>query len=135
MKLKEWSKQEGVNYRTAVNWFHAGKLPVRATQSISGTITVDPPTAYIYARAEHEHQLQPQIDSVDEFCKANGWDYNIVVSDVGLNTDEARCGLTKLLTLKGARVVVLNKAVLAHSGVTYIDKCITNNGGELISLS
>jgi putative resolvase len=133
MKLKEWARQEGVNYRTAVDWFHAGRLPVRATQSISGTITIDPPTAYIYARVDNEDQdIQHQIDTVDVFCKVNKWDYNLVIEDVAPNTDESRAGLDKLLSLKDARVVVLKGEVLAHSGVTYIEKCITNNGGQLI---
>src|SRR6476620_1073382 len=43
MKLSAWAKEQGVSYRTALNWFHAGKLPVPARQLPTGTILIDPP--------------------------------------------------------------------------------------------
>lgn len=38
MKLKEWAREQGVSYRTALNWFHAGILLVSARQLSTGTI-------------------------------------------------------------------------------------------------
>ena len=38
MKLSAWSKEQGISYRTALNWFHAGTLPVPARQLPTGTI-------------------------------------------------------------------------------------------------
>ena len=43
MKLSAWAKEQGVSYRAALNWFHAGTLPVPARQLPTGTILVDPP--------------------------------------------------------------------------------------------
>lgn len=43
MKLKEWAREQGVSYRTALNWFHAGTPPVAARQLPTGTILVEPP--------------------------------------------------------------------------------------------
>ena len=43
MKLSAWAKEQGISYRTALNWFHAGTLPVPARQLPTGTILVDPP--------------------------------------------------------------------------------------------
>lgn len=43
MKLSKWAKQQGISYRTAWNWFKAGKMPVHAIQTKSGTILVDVP--------------------------------------------------------------------------------------------
>jgi putative resolvase len=40
MKLTEWSKQQGITYRTAWQWFKDGKLPVSAIQTKTGTILV-----------------------------------------------------------------------------------------------
>src|SRR3979411_3162908 len=40
MKLSEWASGQGVSYRTALNWFHAGTLPVSARQLPTGTILV-----------------------------------------------------------------------------------------------
>ena len=42
MKLSEWARGQGVSYRTALNWFHAGTLPVSARQLPTGTILVEP---------------------------------------------------------------------------------------------
>ncbi len=41
MKLKDWSKKQGISYLTAYRWFKAGKLPVKAYQSETGTIIVE----------------------------------------------------------------------------------------------
>ncbi len=41
MKLKEWSEKVGIKYLTAYRWFKAGKLPVKAYQTTSGTIIVE----------------------------------------------------------------------------------------------
>jgi len=43
VKLSVWAKENGVSYRAALNWFHAGTLPVPARQLPTGTILVDPP--------------------------------------------------------------------------------------------
>jgi len=40
MKLREWAKQQGVSYRTALRWFHGGTLPVEAEQMATGAIIV-----------------------------------------------------------------------------------------------
>jgi len=41
MKLSQWAKQQGITYRTAWNWFKAGKMPVKTIQTKTGTILVD----------------------------------------------------------------------------------------------
>lgn len=40
MKLSDWAKEQGIAYLTAYRWFKAGKLPVKAYQTESGTIIV-----------------------------------------------------------------------------------------------
>lgn len=40
MKLSDWADKQGISYLTAYRWFKAGKLPVKAYQSDSGTIIV-----------------------------------------------------------------------------------------------
>jgi putative resolvase len=42
MELSEWARGQGVSYRVALNWFHAGTLPVLARQLPTGTILVEP---------------------------------------------------------------------------------------------
>jgi len=45
MKLADWARQQGIDYKTAYRWFRAGTLPVAAHQLPTGTILVDPSTA------------------------------------------------------------------------------------------
>lgn len=40
MKLSDWADKQGIAYLTAYRWFKAGRLPVSAYQSDSGTIIV-----------------------------------------------------------------------------------------------
>jgi hypothetical protein len=42
MKLSEYARKNGISYQTALRWFHADKLPVRAEQLKTGTILVYP---------------------------------------------------------------------------------------------
>src|SRR3977135_2756618 len=42
MKLSEWAGGQGVSYRTALGWFHAGTLPVSARQLPAGTSVGEP---------------------------------------------------------------------------------------------
>jgi putative resolvase len=70
----EWARGQGVSYRTALNWFHAGTLPVPARQLPTGTILVDPlvqaeGTAVAYCRvfsAEQRADLERQAGRVAE---------------------------------------------------------------------
>jgi len=41
MKLSHWAKTQGITYRTAWNWFKAGKMPVKTIQTKTGTILVE----------------------------------------------------------------------------------------------
>jgi predicted site-specific integrase-resolvase len=75
MKLIEWAKKQGISYRTAWRWFHAGTLPVEAEQMDSGTIIVkeqivdQPGKAALYARVSSSDQ-KPNLDSqVDRLAR------------------------------------------------------------------
>lgn len=41
MKLAEWARKQGIDYKTAHAWFKAGKMPVKTYQTETGTILVD----------------------------------------------------------------------------------------------
>ncbi len=41
MKLSDWAERQGIHYMTAWRWWKAGKLPVPAHQTESGSILVD----------------------------------------------------------------------------------------------
>jgi putative resolvase len=42
VKLSVWAEENGVSYRAALSWCHAGTLPVPARQLATGTAPGDP---------------------------------------------------------------------------------------------
>src|SRR5215469_10307054 len=62
MKLAEWARQQGLDYKTAYRWFRAGILPVPSKQLPTGTILVEPVPlaekrgAAVYARVSSGDQ-------------------------------------------------------------------------------
>jgi putative resolvase len=71
VKLSGWAREEGVPYRSALNWF-PGTLPVPARQLPTGTILIDSParaagTAVAYFRvsgADQRAELERQAGRV-----------------------------------------------------------------------
>jgi len=79
MKLSVWAEQNGISYRTAWNWFTAGKLPVPAIQTATGTILVKENversrSTVIYARVFSSDQrvdLDRQVARLSAFAAQN----------------------------------------------------------------
>src|SRR5215471_5913566 len=101
MKLKYYAKQQGISYKTAWRWYHAGKLPGR--QMDTGTILIDvnrerpaPPKATraaIYARvssAENKPTLDSQAERLVTYCAAKGYQVSRVVKEIGSGVNDAR---------------------------------------------
>jgi predicted site-specific integrase-resolvase len=45
MKLADWARAQGIDYKTAYRWFRAGILPISSRQLSTGTILVNDPTS------------------------------------------------------------------------------------------
>lgn len=81
MKLSEWAKRQGINYKTAWKWYKEGKLPVPAYQTPTGTILVkvaeekEGGKTAIYARVSSTDQkadLDRQVVRLLEFANSKG---------------------------------------------------------------
>jgi predicted site-specific integrase-resolvase len=75
MKLSEWAERQGIHYMTAWRWWKAGKLPVPAYQTPSGSIIVElpksqPGRAVIHARVS-SHDQRADLDR--QITHATGW--------------------------------------------------------------
>jgi predicted site-specific integrase-resolvase len=82
MKLSEYARGVGVNYKTAWRWWRAGKLD--AYQAASGTVMVREPNhdaapgnrrVAVYARvsaAEHRPNPETQAERLVGYCAAKG---------------------------------------------------------------
>ncbi|MCW5966918.1 MAG: recombinase family protein [Blastocatellales bacterium] len=110
MKLSHYAKQLGVTYRTAWNWYIAGKLS--GYQTPTGTIIVTEMNAVsaqtpnrstktvVYARvsaAGNKSNLESQTRRLLDYCAAKGYQVEQVVREIGSGVNDRRPGLLKLL--------------------------------------
>ncbi|WP_446223427.1 IS607 family transposase [Nocardia sp. IBHARD005] len=143
MKLKEWASVQGVSYRTALNWFHAGTLPVPARQLPTGTILVDPPAlssgrAVAYCRVSCSDQradLERQAGRVAQACGSRGITLSETVTEVGSGLDAHRPELRKLLSDPTViTIVVEHRDRLARFGVEHLEAALSASGRGLVIL-
>jgi putative resolvase len=143
VKLTEWAREQGVSYRTALNWFRAGTLPVPARQLPTGTIVIDPPTradgtAVAYCRvssADRRADLERQAGRVAEECGTRGITLAATVTELGSGLNGNRIKLRKLLADPAvATIVVEHRDQLARFGVEHLDTALSATGRRLVVL-
>ena len=135
MKLSEWARQNGVAYLTAWRWFRAGKLPVPAIQTETGTILVTPapePKAAVYARVSSSDQkadLARQAERLRAYCKAESLPVAVVVEEVGSGLNGRRRKLRSLLRRNDWTVLVVeHRDRLARFGFEIIESAVVGSG-------
>ncbi len=105
MKLSAWAKEQGVSYRTALNWFHAGTLPVPARQLPTDTILIDPPVrtsgvTVAYCRVSPHDQkpdLERQAGRVLTGASERGLRIDRTITEIGSGINGRRTKLRKPL--------------------------------------
>lgn len=143
MKLADWARQEGIDYKTAFRWFQAGTLPIPSTQISTGTILVHPPEALktskktaIYARVSSSDQkddLQRQLGRLAEYATQNSYEVVDAISEVGSGLNGKRPKLIKLLGNKEIDVILVeHKERLSRFGVEYIQALLESNNRKLV---
>lgn len=149
MKLKDYAAQQGISYKTAWRWYHAGKLPGR--QMDTGTILVDtdqdrPATAKaarvaIYARvSSHEHaaNLERQAERLVTYCTAKGYQVHRVVKEIASGVNDARPKLLSLLEDQSITLLVVEHQDRAtRFGFRYLDTLLRGQGRaiEVVNLA
>ncbi|PEH74622.1 integrase [Nocardia sp. FDAARGOS_372] len=143
MKLSAWAKEQGVSYRTALNWFHAGTLPVPARQLPTGTILVDPPQAntaavVAYCRVSSRDQkadLERQAGRVLTGASGRGLRIDRTVTEIGSGLNGRRVKLRKLLADPTVgTIVVEHRDRLARFGVEYLEAAMAATGRAIVVL-
>ena len=133
-----WS---GVSYRTALNWFHAGTLPVSARQLPTGTIVVEPSAepsgkTVAYCRvssAEQRDDVERQAGRVDEEAGNRGITLDATVTVVGSGVSGDRAGLRKVLAdPRVSGIVVEHRDRLARFGVEHREAALAATGRRII---
>jgi predicted site-specific integrase-resolvase len=145
MKLSEWAKTQGITYQTAWRWFNAGKLPVKAIKTPSGTVLVEPErvvgeirSAWVYGRvSSHEKKgdLDRQIERCIAFCASSGWTVEMAVKEIASGMNDNRPKLKKLLALRPTRIVVEHKDRLTRFGFGYFEQLLPMFGCELVVIN
>lgn len=143
MRLKEWAREQGVSYRTALNWFHAGTLPAPARQLDSGTILVESPVVeagrtVAYCRvssADERDELDRQVGRVAQECSRRGLSLDATVTEVGSGLDGSRSKLRELLADPSVvTLVVEHRDRLARFGVDYLEAALSAQSRRIVVL-
>jgi putative resolvase len=143
VKLSVWARENGVSYRAALNWFHAGTLPVPARQLATGTILVDPPirqtgAVVAYCRVSSHDQkpdLERQAGRVLTMCSERGIRIDRTVTEIGSGLNGQRTELRKLLgDPKVSTIVVEHRDRLARFGVEYLKAALSAHGRSVVVL-
>jgi putative resolvase len=141
MKLSVWAKQQGITYRTAWEWFKAGKLPVDAVQMPTGTIIikdrkVNPGSVALYARVSSHDQkkdLDAQIGRLASFAVSKGWSVTQTVTEIGSGLNGHRPKLMRLLADPGVSVIVVeHRDRLMRFGSEFVEASLKASGRQLV---
>ena len=141
MKLSEWARREGIHYTTAWRWWRAGKLPVPARQTSTGTILVEvePRRAgrlVVYARVSSHDQrveLDRQVARVTRWATRQGLAVDEVIGEVGSGLNGRRPKLARLLADPTATTIVVeHRDRLARFGVEQLEAALGAQGRMLV---
>lgn len=139
MRLVDYAKKLGVNYRTVWNWYHAGKLP-NAYRTVTGMIiipdedliqlreTTTIPNVAIYTRvssSENKSNLDSQSQRLLDYCAAKGYRVQHIIKEVGSGLNDQRPKLLKLLVdTTVTKIVVEHKDRLTRFGFNYLEQLL-----------
>jgi len=143
-KISTWAAENGVHYKTAMTWLHAGKLPVPVERTPGGHYrVVEEPSpvaqtgrTVLYGRvssAGQKEDLARQVDRLRAFATARGFAEVEVVQEVGSGLNGHRRKLSQALAdPKVARIVVEHRDRLARFGVEYIEAALHAQGRAVL---
>lgn len=145
MRLSDYARKNGIQYKTAWLHFRKGLIP-DARQLPSGTIVIDEPVfvrkavkTVIYARvssSEQRDDLRRQSERCVQFANANGWQVEQVVAEIGSGLNDERRKLLRLLRDNSiTRLVVEHKDRLTRFGFNYIKILCEHIGCELVVIN
>jgi len=142
MKLSDWAKANGVEYKTAWKWFKAGILPASARQLPTGTILVDPPAegatprAALYARvssADQKADLDRQLDRLSRYAAEHGLTVGALAKEVGSAMNGHRPKLLKVLHDPTIGILVVeHRDRLIRFGFEYVAAALAAQGRKVL---
>ena len=142
VKLADWARETGIDYKTAYRWFRAGILPIPSKQMPTGTILVfpeassDPTNVVLYARVSSHDQkadLDRQLARLVEYATQNGFVVKRTSTEIGSGLNGHRPKLLRLLKDPNVGgVVVEHRDRLMRFGAEYVESTLAAQGRRLI---
>lgn len=140
MKLSDYAKKVGITYKTAWQWYKAGKL--KGYQMDTGTIIVTedeasglPQKVAVYARVssnEMKDNLNRQAERLVNYCAAKGWQVHRVVKEIGSGVNDSRKQFLALLSDPTITVIVVeHKDRATRFGFNYLETLLSQNGRRI----
>ena len=145
MRLHDFAKKHNITYKTALIWFHDGKIP-NSYQLDTGTILVEEPTLIspvkpnvcVYARVSNtsrRKELDYQVQRCLDFAAARGLSVDKIYKEVASGMNDSRKQLWKMLDSQPTTIVVEHKDRLTRFGFNYLDQLLPRLGCELIVIN
>lgn len=144
MKLSDYAKQLGIQYRTAWNHYKAGKIKGAYTLP-SGTIIVPDQNSQnndqkygviLYARtssSQNKNMLDEQANRLELYAIAKGYHIKQVIKEFGSGLNDERKQLTKILKdNEYDKIIVEHKDRLTRFGFNWL-QLLTGNRIEVIN--
>ena len=142
MKLADWARKNGLDYKTAYRlFFRSGKFPRPVEQLPTGTILVhDLPVttnnAVLYARVSSGDQaadLDRQMQRVRDYAAAQGLHVVQEVQEIGSGLNGHRKRLMKALENPSASTIVVeHRDRLARFGSEYIESALASSNNRKV---
>lgn len=141
MRLSQYAKREGIQYRAAWNRFRQGKIEGAYLDDSGHIVIPEPesllvPQAAIYARVSTHKQkddLARQAERMVAFANAQGLSVVAVVTEVASGVNDARPRLTKLLGRDDwGTLVVEHKDRLSRVGFEWFRVLLAAQGKRVI---
>lgn len=145
MKLSDYARLKGVSYRTAWNWFKAGKIP-NTEKMPSGTIIVNTniikpkiEAVVLYGRVStytKKDDLNRQMERLNQYATANGYIITKEFKEIASGLNDNRKQLNKILNNPEYKTIIVeNKDRLTRFGFNYIETLLKLQDRQIIVLN
>ncbi|MCK5525209.1 MAG: IS607 family transposase [Gammaproteobacteria bacterium] len=135
-RLKDYAKEQGVQYRTAWNRYKAGKI-AGAFQNEFGQILIDenknkPDYTICYCRvssSQNKNNLEKQAERLVSYCAAKGYRVDEIIKECASGLNDKRPKLIKMLNNTDVTcIVVEHHDRLTRFGFNYIQNWMNERG-------
>lgn len=141
LKLADWARKNGLDYKTAYRLFRSGKFPRQVEQLPTGTILVHElpaatNSAVLYARVSSGDQvadLDRQMRRLRDYAAVQGLRVVQEVQEIGSGLNGHRKKLMKVLENPSTSVIVVeHRDRLARFGSEYIESAMAASNRKVV---